>query len=367
MSSVPLYKKIYEQLRTDIVSNRFPEKRLPSEQQLAAQYQVSIITVKHALSMLSEERIIKRTPGVGTFITVPPFPQEEAVSAPFNIGLVAAHCSDAFGTLLIQTVSEEARRHGCGLLLGIGYTSQQEESDTINHLIQSGARGIIIISMHAQSYNVELLRHAIDSFPLVLADRDLEGLNVPFVGSDHDQAAYDATSYLLSLGHRRIAFLSVLATNDPLNTRKGGYIRAFAEHGFSLDASLIMSGLHSSMPEFKKEGTAQDIQKIIVFLRQHPDVSAIVAANSHVAVLAEEALRLMDKEIPRDMSIVCFDAFDSRIKKSHFTHIRQNERKIAQLAFEQLYRSIQGKPTQRRSLVETELVIGRSTALYSGR
>lgn len=72
---------------------------------------------------------------------------------------------------------------------------------------------------------------------LFIGDIDREDLYV--VTSDYRKGAYDATKYLLSLGHRKIAFLS--GRLDLLVHRRGldGYLEALEEAGVELDKSLI--------------------------------------------------------------------------------------------------------------------------------
>lgn len=366
MAHMPLYKKVYYALCKEIQDGAYQDNdKLPSEQSLAERFSTSTITIKHALAMLSDEGLIKRTPGFGSFVTLSR--QEETPAAgdtPFNVGIMMSGTGDAFGTQFICSVCKEARRRNCGVLLGIGYSSQREETAIINQMIRDGARGIIIMPLHAQSYNIELLRHVINGYPLVLADRTLEGLNIPFVGSNNDQAAYDATRYLLSIGHKRIAFLSPMDTNTTLSARRSGYIRAFAEQNLSLDSSLIMNDIQGTMPEFAARGDSADMLNIQKFIRSHPDVTAIVAADSPIAILTEEALLRIGVRVPQQISIICFDAYDSLIKTSHFTHIKQDEARMGSLSFQRLYNIITGQPVENSTLLDTQLILGRSSLPY---
>jgi GntR family transcriptional regulator len=68
-SKIPLYYQLENVLREKITSGVFSEdERLPTELELIKQYGVSRITVRQALQSLSEEGLIKRKQGRGTYI-----------------------------------------------------------------------------------------------------------------------------------------------------------------------------------------------------------------------------------------------------------------------------------------------------------
>jgi len=68
-SRTPLYKKMYQELRARIEKGTFPEGgQLPTEQELASEFQVSRGTARHAISRLVQDGAVERTAGRGTFV-----------------------------------------------------------------------------------------------------------------------------------------------------------------------------------------------------------------------------------------------------------------------------------------------------------
>lgn len=71
-SIIPLYEQIALKIKEDIEKGILSaQKRLPTEGQLAEQYNVSRITVRRAISELVEQGLVNRKQGKGTFICAP--------------------------------------------------------------------------------------------------------------------------------------------------------------------------------------------------------------------------------------------------------------------------------------------------------
>lgn len=68
----PLYKQLIKKLRSDITAGVYPvHSRIPSEQELCTTYGVSRVTVRKALHELTQEGLLKRHQGKGTFVGMP--------------------------------------------------------------------------------------------------------------------------------------------------------------------------------------------------------------------------------------------------------------------------------------------------------
>lgn len=71
-SHSPLYKQLIQKLRDDIASGVYPlHSRIPSELELCETYQVSRVTVRKALAALTQEGLLNRQQGKGTFVGIP--------------------------------------------------------------------------------------------------------------------------------------------------------------------------------------------------------------------------------------------------------------------------------------------------------
>src|SRR5689334_18110698 len=71
--ATPLYYRIQEMLRAQIVSGRLaPGAQLPSETELAESFKTTRMTVRQALARLTFEGLIARRIGLGTFVAARP-------------------------------------------------------------------------------------------------------------------------------------------------------------------------------------------------------------------------------------------------------------------------------------------------------
>ncbi len=65
--------------------------------------------------------------------------------------------------------------------------------------------------------------------PLVIVDRELDGIDADMIRIDHEQGAYLATRHLLDLGHRAIACIGGPVHSTVAEMRLAGYRRALQQ------------------------------------------------------------------------------------------------------------------------------------------
>lgn len=72
MSNAPLHKVISDWIRGEISASRLKvDDKLPSENELAHQFDVSRLTVRRALQTLEQDQLIFRSQGLGAFVKAP--------------------------------------------------------------------------------------------------------------------------------------------------------------------------------------------------------------------------------------------------------------------------------------------------------
>lgn len=372
-SNKPLYQEIYDHLLEDIKSGKYSgENRLPSEKELAAEYNVSRITSKKALALLADNGIIKRMPGKGSFICDQDESEIDVTEADMKtnrdnkkviIGLVITDFSEAYGTGLLYGIEQEAARNNMYLCFRRSYESQKLEEDELNGLLELGVKGLIIMPVHGKHYNQKILRLVLDGFPIVILDRNLKGIDTSFVGTDNFDASKKATDYLLESGHQYISFISP-PTKDTstLEDRIEGFIKSHVEHGVAIDTSIWLTDLIITVPgNYNSENLRSDINKIKTLIVNNPNVTCLFAAEYNIAIIAAQAVKELGKRVPEDISILCFDSPGNFIGDHFFTHIRQNEVELGVTAVKLLKEQMEHRMNKKVVYIDTDLILGAST------
>ena len=361
------YLRVYNDMKKRILNGTYKfQDRLPTEAELEKLYGISRITVKKAMAMLGDEGLIERYPGKGTFVRL----QEQKIeinqtpAQNGRIGIVMSGLSSSFGQNFLRGVSEEANRQNCGLMVGLCYSSIEEETKLIQRLIDHGVDGIVAMAMHSYAgINVGIVNSAMKGFPLVLADRYLEGISLPYVGSSHADAAFTATQYLFSLGHKSIGLISSAPTTSAITERERGYMKAYAMTKYRLSPNYLLPDIKSSMPGNQtKENIRRDVERMKQYYQENPDVTALLCIDYNIMKVCETAAHEKGLKIPKDLSLVCFDTPDDEFAQYEYTHIRQAEWEIGVKSVQMLLDVIRGDREPKYVLIPTELCVGMSTA-----
>jgi DNA-binding LacI/PurR family transcriptional regulator/DNA-binding transcriptional regulator YhcF (GntR family) len=374
----PLYEQIFNYIFQKINDGELKKgERVPSEKELAAHFNVSRITSKKALEMLSQYKLIERIQGKGSFVAevLPDLndtklqkQMESGEVEPVNedgriFGVILPDFGDAFGADLIRGIEEQCAINGCVMMMKLTYDNREEEEAAIRTFIKLGVDGIIVFPGHGEHYNSELLRLVLNGFPIVLVDRYLKGIAASAVYTDNRKAAYDLTNILLRQEGRHVGFLSTPADNTTtIEDRILGFSDACMQQGITPKPEHIMTNLYSTLPQsFETIRVQYDIETVRHFVDINKDLNAYVVSEYNLALILREVLLSLEKRIPEDYQIVCFDSPSQPFGDYLFTHVRQNERDTGRKAVELLLRRLNNEVTELNNIVVHEIVQGKST------
>lgn len=361
----PLYQKLYNFVYDKIMNGDFSVgQKLPTEKELAEQFSVSNITSKKALGMLARDGLIKRIPGKGSFVlkVCDSSAAEAAKKAATIIGVVISDFSESYGINLLSGIEEEASKNNSFIVLKRSHGNQKNENEAIDCLIDMGVDGIIVMPVHGENYNPKILQLILDGYPIVLMDCDLKGIPTSFIGTDNMGAAKMATDYLLEQGHRNISFLSTPPKDTTtIEDRIEGFIMSHAEYGVKVNDSIWLTNLISTLPGMcSKDYIEEDCNKIKELLVNNPEISCLFVTEYNLAVLALQVVKSLNKVVPDDISILCFDGPFNYLGDYFFTHIRQKEKQIGATSVQLVLKLINGEAETGKTYLDTVLVIGKS-------
>lgn len=372
LMKTPAYKVIHDSIIEKITSRSLrPGDRIPSEKELALQFNVSRITSKRALDILAQDGVIQRVQGKGSFVQTvdfrfPESPAKAGILAKQNqkklLGLIVPDVSDSFGLDLIVGFEGACSANHVNFLFKRSYGSPESENAAIQMMLEAGVDGIGIMPLYGEFYNPAILQLILDGFPIVIIDRHYPGIHACFAGTDNIKSAQTAVHYLLQNGHRSISFLSPpVQMNSALMERMQGMAAAYTEMGLQPDRSLWFDQINSTLPRKNKPDIIDaNVHMLIQHFKEHPQITAIFASEHDVALIARKALLAMKLRVPDDVSILCFDLPSSLDNDYEFTHIKQNEVAIAEYAVNKLC-NFQASNAHSFFMVEGKLKVGRST------
>ncbi|WP_161485733.1 MULTISPECIES: GntR family transcriptional regulator [Gracilibacillus] len=342
----PLYEQIYKSLKEDIITAKYQVgDQIPSEKELSKYFDVSIITIKKALEKLTDEGLVSRTRGKGTFVSNHTsgntMPRNNGNKKTPLIGLIVTDFDDSFGNRLIGGL-EDAAQDKCHIILKRSLSKPEREDKAIRELLDYGVDGLIISPANAEHYSREILKMIVDQFPLVLIDRAYKSLAVTSISTDNEKAAKEGINYLMNLGHESIGVLIPKDnTTTAIEDRIKGVVEAIVEKKMVVNRELWCTDIKSPYPTHVEE-MQTDIETIKAHLQQHPQITALFALEYNIALLAKQAAEQLNLQVPDDLSIVSFDSPPRNIIEWNFTHLQQQEEEIGQQALNRLLEMYQG-------------------------
>lgn len=364
MSKRPLFQTIYDDLLDKITSGEYAEdQKIPTEAELARIYSVSRITSKRALDLAAEKRIIYRQPGRGSFVSAQAKKLIKKSRSPESrvYGIIQHDIADSYGLELFQTLQQLCQEAGILTLTGFSNHDIDTEKELIRRFSSYGVDAFIVLPVHDETFNHEILKLIIDSFPVVLIDRYLKDVSCPNVISKNFEGAKTGMDYLLGLGHRNIGIISRrIDSATSLQERENGIIRSVMNNAVLMDPSWWLSDLDEvDINRDETFFTARD--KIKRFLQKHDELTAIFCLKYSMVAALEAAAYELGRRIPEDLSVICFDSPGKLVNRIRpLTHLKQNEQLIARTAFELIEKMLRGEPVEYRHEIDVELIAGRS-------
>ena len=216
---------------------------------------------------------------------------------------------DTFWAHILHGVATEARNARISVTyLGIGGFSQSPQQ-LLTKLNKLHVGGILLVG-GADLVTVQSIQSTYIPFVLVDNYIHIPGQQPDAVLSDNYEGTREAINYLISVGHRQIAYIGGYTTFSPqppnkiytIERRKEGYCAALMDAGLPVDPAL-MEACNITHPD----GGYAACKRLIA---SGEPFSAVFCANDPTAIGAMKALRDAGLRIPEDVSVVGFDDID---------------------------------------------------------
>ncbi|WKL30120.1 LacI family DNA-binding transcriptional regulator [Sinorhizobium meliloti] len=215
-----------------------------------------------------------------------------------SIGVVVPDLTNPFFSSVVHQLEIRAAADGFQTLLMSSHEQVGLEEERVRALISRQVDGLIISP--SRDSITPSPHSTISGVPTVLIDRafGVEGFDT--VSADNAAASLAGTRHLIELGHERIAFLATAPALANIEERIDGYRQAMADAGLDNLCSVIYGGL-----------TIESCRAAIEQELRRADRPTAVFASAYVATLgAAKAIRAVDLDFPKDVSLLGYDGSD---------------------------------------------------------
>lgn len=268
---------------------------------------------------------------------------------------VSALFTDPYFPLLIQGISSACNANEHSVMLWLA--EPEYERRMIRQVLQGGLiDGVILASALMDDPMLEAMLKR--GLPFIMVGRLPTDNQVSYVDVDNVNSAREMVSYLLRLGHRRVATIAGPSNMIAGSDRLQGYRLALRNRGVAADPALIAEA------DFTEEGGYIAMQRL---LPRAPE--AVFVASDAMAVGALRALRDAGLRVPEDIAITGFDDIPLAARTDPpLTTVRQPIQRMGSVAAETLIDMINDPhPQPRRVILPTELVIRESSGAVVNR
>lgn len=344
--STPKYLLVEEKIK-HAIKHREIVNKLPGERTLAKEFGFSYMTIRKAIDNLVAEGILYKLPKKGTFVTDRKSTKKKTnIIGYFLDNSIVAGLTSPYYSLIFNELEKQAYKYGYSLI----YFSDIGDTSSLKHMHNIDG---VIISCFPRIENI--INEINKQVPVVVIDNSSSDKTIPSIIIDNFNAVRDSVSYLCSLGHKRIAFMTGLEDSDVGKNRYAGYKSGLDNHGIKLNKELVFKGNYSFESGVKGAN-------YFLSLKQPP--TAILCANDAMAIAAIKTASQYGLKVPGDISIVGFDDITvaSQITPS-LTTVAAPITEITELAIKILTSLIQGEePENKHIALAAELVIRGSCA-----
>lgn len=282
-----------------------PETGKVTLEMVAAAAGVSPSTVSRILNgtaVVSEDKRSAVEEAVARLGFVPnPVARGLAGGRTLSIGIVTQTLDSPFFGGALRGVEEELGRAGYSPLFVSGHWNAAHEARCIDTLRSRRVDGLIVLDGRIGD---TALGAVAQSLPVVVTGRTLKTPGLYSLHFDNFEGGRLATHHLLSLGHRRIAFITGDARHPDAKDRQRGYRAALEAAGLVFDPALVVPG------SYTEDSGRMAVERL---LDSRAPFSAIFAANDQMAFGAALALHRRHLHVPGDVSLVGFDDLQSAV------------------------------------------------------
>jgi len=341
------YTQLAESLRGQLSAIAAQGGRLPTEAELMQRYGVSRQTVRHALSLLREQGLIRSIHGSGSYVI-----STKERRDPKQIAVVTTFLDDYIFPSILHDVQNVFAQEGYSTLIYATDNSVAAEREILSKLLDSDVSAILIEGSKTAlpTPNTDLFMRLRDKgVPMLFLHGTYSNLSgFPAIVDDNYGGGRMLTRYLIDKGHRQIA--GIFKSDDKQGLERcHGMVEAMRDAGLPIPDGKICwydSIQRHGMVNHKHTQLIQNALK-----QQLSEASAIICYNDEIAHILINCLLEQGRRVPQDVAVVSFDnSYYSQIGPVPISSLGHGSNRIGRLAAGSILRLLRGDAPQCASL-----------------
>ena len=353
---------VYLWVRAYIEENKFSSStKIPSEHTLSRRLAVSRETVRRALERLTQEGLLSRVKGSGTYID-----KEAALSwelggsgGKLKIGLILQGQDGNANSSLMEGIRSILPPDQVDLRTFLTDNKFANERHCLQTVINQGFQGFIVDGVKASLLNPNLdcyQKIYQKRIPVIFYNNYYRNLKCPRVVVNDLRCAEELIGLLIRQGHRNIAGIFVSDNYQSIEKFQG------------MAATLQKNGVEyqDDYTKWCISNEAHDpsfVRSIDRFLKRLPQCTAVVCCNYMIYRMVRQVLEKQGRRVPEDCSLVCFDYSNEDWETEGVTCSIQQGRRIGREVASRLMRMIRNRDCVDLGytcVLTPEIFVGRS-------
>ncbi len=271
------------------------------------------------------------------------------------IGVIVPEFTHYYFSSILTGIEEAAMSRGYYIMVALSNEMYEREARICEMFHRQKVCGVIV-SQAKDTHNYDHFQKFIDSnIPIVFYDRICTGINASRVVVDDYMGAYNAVTYLIETGCKRIAYYGGPVQLEISKNRYNGYKDALLKHGLQIDETII------SVCDNRAD--AELITPKLMALETPPD--GYFAVNDDTAIGILYTVKHAGLHVPEDVCICGFTNGQRAVAcDPMLTTVEQRGKRVGEEAAEILIDKVEGhSPIEKveKRIVRTRLVIRGTT------
>ena len=359
MAFVPKYAFLVNWIKDQILHGdlHFGD-RLYSENELCSIFGISRQTVRQAIGILEQEKVVSRRRGSGTYIT---WQKKAARTGTKKIGVISTYVGEYIFMDILHSVESVLSANGYATQISFTHNQVENERRALRAMLDNDVDGVIVEPTKSGLPNPNLgiyEEFRVRDIPVLFFNAKYPGIDFPVVCLDDVVAGETAASFLISKGHTKIA--GVFQCDDIQGMlRYKGYIQALEKNGIEINSHHVFWF------------ATEDIKDISAYperiINRFKDCSAVCCYNDQIAVKIIKLLEQNGISVPGDISVTGIDnSALAELSVPPLTSVYNPVSLLGETAAKNLLSLIEDPSFDAEVLFRPVIVERASVAAYSG-